>query len=374
LLDQQFFNGSEFTEYLTGTFVLIHADSVDDFGKTIFEKFGIQGTPTVMVLNDQGEEIDRVVGYGPPAAEFRTLLKEAYTGEHTLLALRTAYEKNPENLTAVARMVHKLQGHYQHDEMAPFVQTLIQRAEESAELVLPLGENDEELNVLEYARFMQLYEKPECISETLADYPESSLREVAYDRLDRDMRREQTREEGFGVAEMLLEQYPDEIPLLSAFVRAATQTGEHTERAVELADHMIALPGFEADTHLNPDLARLYVKAGQVDKALEVYGEAYIAPFMADNTDELNGYAWFWALEEKNLGSAFEAIQRAAEIDPADDNLLDTMSMVQWMMGDHQAAIATEERALTMTDGKNTDYVERIEKIKADLEIDNTVH
>jgi tetratricopeptide (TPR) repeat protein len=369
LLDQQFFNNSEFADYLSSTFVLIHADSTEDLGKSLFERFSIRGTPAVMVLNDQGEEIDRVTGYGPPASEYRTQLEAACTGQYTLLALRRAHAENPENLTTVARLARKHQGNYSYDAMAPFIQTLLQRAEESAVLMLPLGENDEETSALEYARFMELYEKPERIPEALADYKESPLRPMAFDRLWREMRKEDTRDESYGMADMLLEQYPDEIPLISTYIRASTQTGINTERAVELADHLTSLPAFEPDSHINPELARLYVKAGMDDKARGIYGEPYIAPFMAENTHELNAYAWFWALEEKNLDSALKAIRRAAEIDPADDNLLDTMSMVQWMMGDHQAAIATEQKALEMSGGKNTDYIARIDKIKVDMEI-----
>ncbi len=368
MLDQQFFNNSEFAEYLSSTFVLVHADSTEDLGKTLFEKFKIRGTPAVLVLNDQGEEIDRLVGYGPPAAEYRTRLEQAYTGEYTLLALRRAFAENPEDLATVARLARKHKGNYSYDDMAPFVRTLVQRADETAALTLPLGDNHEEINALEFARFMQLYEKPERIPETLADYPESSLRGTAFDLLRREMSRDATREGGFGVAEMLIEQYPDEIPLLSTYISASTQTGYNTERAVELADHLTSLETFEPDSHINPELARLYIKAGLDEKALAVYGEDYIAPFMADDAPTLNGYAWFWALQEKNLDSALQAIQRATEIDPADDNLLDTMSMVQWMMGDHQLALETEQQALEMSGGKNTQYVERIEKIKEDMD------
>jgi len=369
LLDQQFFNAPEFADYLSSTFVMIHADRKDELGKSLFEKFAIRSTPTVLVLNADGEEVDRVVGYGPPDSEYRAELEKTITGDQTLLALNRAHAENPDDLLTVARLARKHQSHYSFDDMAPFITALIQRAEKSAVLFLPLGEDGAEINALEYARFMQLYEKPERITETLADYPGSIMRGTAYDRLGREMRKEATREEGFVVAESLLEQYPDEIPLLGTYIRASAQTGIKTERAVELADHLTSLETYEPDSHLNPEMARLYVKAGMDEKALAVYGESYIAPFTADDTGELNGYAWFWALEEMNLDSALKAIQRAAEIDPADDNLLDTMSMVQWMMGDHQLAIETEQRALEMTGGKNTDYAERIKKIKEDLDL-----
>ena len=100
---------------------MIHADSADEFGKTIFDKFGIRGTPTVMVLNAEGEEIDRVVGYGPSAAEFRNELEKAYTGEFTMLALRRAFAENPEDLATVARLAHtQLDGRF---ESAPCYRT-----------------------------------------------------------------------------------------------------------------------------------------------------------------------------------------------------------------------------------------------------------
>ena len=366
MLDQQFFNAPEFKDYLTSTFVMIHADRENELGRSLFEKFAIRSTPTVLLLNADGEEVDRVVGYGPPAAEYRTALEKACTGDQTLLALRTAHRENPGDLLTTARLARKYETQYRAGEMAPLVQALIDGGEASAAITLPYGEDNADVSALEYAAFMQLFEKPELIQNTLAEYPESVMTGTAYGRLERLMRREATRDEYFGVAEALLEDRPDDPALLAAFIRASARTGQQTERAVELADHLTSLESYEPDSHLNPEMARLYVKAGMEDKALAVYGEAYIAPHM-DDSQMLNGYAWFWALEEKNLDHALAAITRAVELDPQDDNLLDTMSMVQWMMGDHEAAIATEEKALEMTGGQNTDYQERIQKIREDM-------
>lgn len=371
MLDQQFFNAPQFKDYLTETFVMIHADREDEFGKSLFERFSIRGTPTVMVLNADGEEVDRVVGFEPPAVEYRTALEKACTGDQTLLALRTARAANPGDLLATARLARKYHSQYRYDEMAPLVQALLDRGEDAAELPLPYGEEEAEVSALEYAAFLQLYEKPELIGQTLDEYPESAMTTMAYGQLERRMRREATRDDYFGVAEALLENRPDDPGLLAAFIRASVRTGNRVERAVELADRLTSLEDFEPDSQLNPEMARLYVRAGMEDKALAVYGEDFIAPYMTDRPHDLNSYAWFWALEEQNLDSALEAITRAAELDPDDGNLLDTMSMVQWMMGDHEAAIATEEQALEMSGGVNTDYRERIEKIKADMAADN---
>jgi len=101
-----------------------------------------------------------------------------------------------------------------------------------------------------------------------------------------------------------------------------------------------------------------------VDEALDIYGDAYIREY-SDDPAALNSFAWFWAMQEKNLPSALAVIQRAFEVNPEDDNLLDKMSMVYWKMKEYKKAIETEERADAMN--PNPGYLERIKQIKEDM-------
>ena len=70
-------------------------------------------------------------------------------------------------------------------------------------------------------------------------------------------------------------------------------------------------------------------------------------------------------MQEKNLETALACIQRAFDVNPEDDNLLDTMSMVYWKMKEYEKAIETEERAYAMN--QNPGYLERIKQIKEDM-------
>ena len=112
-------------------------------------------------------------------------------------------------------------------------------------------------------------------------------------------------------------------------------------------------------------MAKLYINMGRDNEAFEVYGEDYIQNFL-DNASTLNSYAWFWALEGKNLESAGKASQKSIELNPKNHNYWDTLAMIHWKMKKYKKAIEAQEKAIELYP-QNQGYKERLEKIKADM-------
>ena len=76
MLDKQFFGDEKFRDYLDENFIAVHAVRGKDSGDKLYKKYTVRGTPTVLVAMADGTEIDRIIGYGPPADEFKSKLEK----------------------------------------------------------------------------------------------------------------------------------------------------------------------------------------------------------------------------------------------------------------------------------------------------------
>ena len=106
-LDAEVFPRAEVVESLK-KFVCAHLDAEVGEGETLAKKYGVRGFPTLLVLDAEGAEIDRIVGYRNPKAFVEEVGRIA-RGEGTLPALRKAVADHPEDVAAaVARAKREL--------------------------------------------------------------------------------------------------------------------------------------------------------------------------------------------------------------------------------------------------------------------------
>ena len=133
-----------------------------------------------------------------------------------------------------------------------------------------------------------------------------------------------------------------------ARLMSALQTGD-LAGATEIVNRMI-----EADPR-NMELAQL--KAGLLFQAgdlagLKAHYQAVLQTFK-DSAEDLNELAWMQVgpspmpLAARDLGVAWAAARRAVELSERKDaSILDTLAMVFFRLGLHEAAIATQEEAI----------------------------
>lgn len=62
-LKEEVFSKDEFTQYVADKFVLVAIDA--DKNKELVDKYGVQGFPTIMVLDGEGKEVHKIVGFKP---------------------------------------------------------------------------------------------------------------------------------------------------------------------------------------------------------------------------------------------------------------------------------------------------------------------
>ena len=111
--------------------------------------------------------------------------------------------------------------------------------------------------------------------------------------------------------------------------------------------------------------ANAYLKTGQEDKALALYGPAYAKKNNSDATS-LYSYAGFWARQGKNLDDALAAAKKSIDLLPGAYYLWNTLSLVYEKMGNYPEAIKAKEKAIELgSEAVKETYKKDLERIKA---------
>jgi tetratricopeptide (TPR) repeat protein len=257
---------------------------------------------------------------------------------------------------------------WQAEKAAEFSTRILQRGDEAKKVEMPFGRDRVMINVYEAARYSvgsrRLWDQfdPEPLEVFRKEFPESLLSINVYGELASAYMRLPMSESSDAFYEDLITQFPDNGNLLVRYVEYRSRRGTEIEKGAKIARKLIELD--QDSGWFRRVAAQFFIKADREQDAFSMYGDAYIRKHL-DDPSTLNSYAWFWALEEKNLNSALNAQLNAIEVDPEDANLYDTLSMVYWKMKDFENALKSEEQAFRMNPLDS--YQEQIEKIKADM-------
>jgi tetratricopeptide (TPR) repeat protein len=136
------------------------------------------------------------------------------------------------------------------------------------------------------------------------------------------------------------------------------------ESAVAMAEAALKLQ--PENTYILQQVATAYVKTGQDDKALALFGPEYARAHSNDATS-LYGYARFWTMQGKNLESALQAAKKSVELKPDRFYFWSTLSDVQAKLKNYPEALKAAEKALELAE----DYAKagiqaKIDRIKKD--------
>jgi tetratricopeptide (TPR) repeat protein len=388
---------------------LFRAISQEPDGKAIFNKFAIRATPTVLLLADDGSEIDWTVGYDPPAEKFQELLEKMISGTETYKALSAAYAKNPKDVATIFKLGQKWSDRYD----------LAKSQEKYKELLAldPDGKmgtteyQKEKVSYTEYAEFnlgtTALSSRPPVPAPLLAfikKYPESAIVKDAYRSLGRSyFGRTAPKEEAVKFFEEYTARYPQDPMVLSTYVRRIIQDKDNLDKGLDLAQKAVdlsqgggklamlqslgqiyllkgdktkaaetaemivkidaegnkgmatAIPMTEAmpsgpgvimsSSSSLMGAARIFVEADKMDRALAIYGPDYLKKNI-DKPGAAAGYASFWARQNKNLASALEAAKKAVELTPDNFSIWNTLSQINLNLKKYDDALKAAEKAV----------------------------
>jgi tetratricopeptide (TPR) repeat protein len=136
----------------------------------------------------------------------------------------------------------------------------------------------------------------------------------------------------------------------------------NSDHAVEIAE--LALRADPENTGITDGVARVFVRAGKLDKAHTIYGPDFIRKHLGD-CNTLMYYAMFWSRLDRNLDSALEAAIRGEELAPG-YVLSDVLGQIYSKQIKYPEAIKAYEKAVTLAPSEQwkETFRKRIEETK----------
>ena len=321
MLDQQFYQNKKFHEFLNSNFILYRASRGDKNGDQVFKRFNIRATPTTMVIDSDGSEIDWHVGYGPPADKFLAQLEKTVKGIDTFKSLSERYGKEPKNVEVVFKLARKWDRKYDQEKAAELYKEVLVLDPDGKMGMTDYG--DVKVTYTEYAEYslgaLALFGRPmdiEPMKAFIKKYPESKMLSSAYMRLSSYYRTRGSKEEATQFFEEYTYKFPEDPYVLRSYISRIIRNKDNIEKGIELAEKIKDIMKYNPDPRYQKDLAELYMLKEDKDKADEAFGKRFMEGKVSGLAYDLVDYANFWVKHNTNIESAEEMMELAIKLAP----------------------------------------------------------
>ena len=105
-LDVDTFNDDKIKKFANDYLLSIKIDAERGSGPEIAKHFNVRGYPTIIIANNKGYEVDRIVGYLNPD-KFLKELHQIKKGKNTISSLLNKFQLNPNNFNTLFNLAKK---------------------------------------------------------------------------------------------------------------------------------------------------------------------------------------------------------------------------------------------------------------------------
>jgi len=307
----------------------------------------VSATPTALILDKDGSEIDWLASYTPPADTFLERLQRSLRGEDTYRSLSALYAKDPKNVATAFKLALKFDEKLSTQAKATdfYRQVVALDPEGKAgtyavrypKAVVPYTEYAEYI----LARKVALGQKPDPapMRAFIAKYAASPLVKSAYSYLGYYYGYQAPKEEATKFFEEYTSKYPEDPAVLGSYVRRIIQDKGPLDRGLALAEKIKELTSYNPAPYDNEQLAQLYALRGDTDKVKEAFGPDFINNQVTSMAYLMASYTYFWLDRNENLESAEEMIETARRLQPDLEYILRTAAQLYQQTGKLEKAL-----------------------------------
>lgn len=351
MLDQQYFGSENYFSFIEQNFIPFHAVRGQKAGDELYEKFVIRATPTVLIINPDESEIDRIVGFGD-TEEFNENMKEILKGTDTFASLLEQYNNNPDDILASFKLAKKYQDTYNRENAKLAVdiyKEIIEKENKAKNIGIPIEDTGEMVCIFEYAKYSLgaamssasdegYRRKPEELLSFVKEFPESRLLKNAYRRMMiyfSNFAPEEERQEFYNE---MVDKFPDDADMLYYYVNYCARQKTDIDKGLKFAEKMVTLKDKTNPYHMNA-YAKLLALKDDGDKLENEYGKNYVIEKLRTYANDLRYYANFWLGQEENLESAKEMIELAIKMQPDRYYFKQTAASIYLKLDDEKNAL-----------------------------------
>jgi len=267
-------------------------------GVDLAKQYNVHGYPTVVFVQNDGKEIDRIVGYLPPKS-FLDELKRIDGGEDTYISLVKQVKETPQDVDVLIKYANKLQDRQPYSEEGRKTWQLI------SSLSKPETKEHTEAQ-FRVAQFQSVQEKSsKPLKEYIADNPESPYLINAYTNLvgiQKGLGNKEAEASAYKKAVEVAEKQNELTPnLLNGYAWRMTELELNLKDALTRAKQAVEMvqdKDPQSQAQIMDTEAEVLWKSGKADKAIEVmnqcielqptddYYQKQLAKFQGKTTEE----------------------------------------------------------------------------------------
>ncbi len=267
-LDRNTYSDARVADFVNSKLVPIKIDAEKGEGVEIAKKYGVRGYPTILLIQADGTEIDRLVGYMPPDP-FLKSLGEYVEGTNTIAALKAALEKNPEDMAAQYNMATKYAERNDLASAAPYYEKVLaldpaDKAGHAAEAAYALAMNTlrQSKDPAPLAAFAKKHQGTKEAQGALTALMSFSIRQKNGDDAKRYF-------------EQYIEAAPNDAATMNSYAWSCAGQKINLDHAAEAAARAVALTsdGAEKAAYLDTEAAVEFARGGR-ERAIALQEEA----------------------------------------------------------------------------------------------------
>lgn len=361
-LDQLVWQDKEVGDFVNSRFIPLRFTPDDENYRQIRKEHNVRGTPTVILLNPSGEEIDRTIGFNGKRDEYFQTIQDISSGKGTLLSLSEKLKDNPDDVETNFLIGKRYVDRYEWDQVQPYFAK-----------VLEMDPEDERGYKSESVYNLALYElrinsEPGPIRDFISSCTDKERLYQAYANLVTHFIRSDKPDEASALYEEALGKMPDSAALMADYAMFVF-TGkieDKYERGFERAKKAMEMEPEDEDVLFNSyyGILSYYKNKGDQDKYFETFGDVFQK--MPENTFFKYSYAeGILTFKAKDrIDSGIDVVKEALEMEPNAPHLWHTLGKLYFEKGDLDEAVNAAQKASDIVP-KSEQYKQTLEKFRA---------
>jgi tetratricopeptide (TPR) repeat protein len=286
----------------------------------VFKRYKVLGTPFILFLDGDGNEVDWIYTYAAPPAKFHEKVVKVFKGEDTFRSLNARITADPKNVTLLTQIARKHEDRFESAKAVElFKQVLALDPEGRSGTTTYSGSTVPCADYADYRIALEEGAKAEDPAPYLAfaaRRPASPLAREAIRRCSYLFLSGRTKDEAFKFFEDGLAKFPGDPLLTFYYLQRILQERDNLDRGLALIREAKSYASLgEMMVRLG---AQINVLQGDLDSAEAAYGPDYVNRVLSSTVSALQGYAQFWAVQKKNMDSAIRAVQLGLDLRPDD--------------------------------------------------------
>jgi Tfp pilus assembly protein PilF len=352
------FQNKELGSFFNKEFIAFRITPIDEAWKEIRERFEIRGTPTVVLLKPDGEELDRINGFDG-ADEFVGSVKEYLAGNNLLSTFVAQAEENPEDVDANFQLAKKYTSRWEDDKAFPYFAKTIDLDPDNTRGY----KSETTFHLAMYTVSASENPDPEPLKQFIASNTDQEFMLRSYSGLARYHQAHKENEKVMPLWEELLAKMPDSPNVMNEYATNVFYLKDESRYEKAKAQAEKALDSGEENALFMGyyNLIRYHRLKGDNEGALAMYEKA--AQNVPLEAFFKFGYAGV-VLEAKfadKYDQGIEMAKSAIEINDGVASYWDTLAGLYFEKGDSAQASKAQEKALELMPN-NTAYQQKLEK------------